>query len=270
MPSPEMPPSESTAEATLPTGTSAAGMSFEAPPEARGEAPREASSKVSPEGFGEAPRGASSEASPEVYGEAPREASGEAPSGAYGDVSRGGSGDGSGTPWGLVGRVESPAALLTVCEALRGAGYRRFDAHSPFPVHGLDRAMGLDRSPLPWITLAAGMAGALGAFALQMWTMGVDYPQNISGKPFFAFQAYVPIIFEGTVLAAAGATFLGLWWLARLPRPFHPTMQAVGFERASDDQLFVSVDANDPRFDPTATRAFLEAAGVTELQEVAR
>lgn len=172
-------------------------------------------------------------------------------------------------PFGLVGHVETPGALLKACEALRAEGYRRFDAHSPFPVHGLEKAMGLAPSPLPWITLVAGIFGAVGVFALQMWTMGVDYPLNISGKPYFAFQAYVPILFEGTVLAAAGATFLGLWWLAKLPRLFHPTMQQSAFHRASNDLFFVSVEAADPLFEVEKTRQTLEALGVVGIEEVA-
>ena len=112
----------------------------------------------------------------------------------------------------LVGVFDTPAALLRACEALRDAGYRKFDARTPFPVHGLERAMGLRRrasraSPGRWGCRRALWLG------LQMWTLGVDYPLNLSGKPFFAYQAYVPVTFELTILLSAIGTFLGLWAL---------------------------------------------------------
>jgi len=172
-------------------------------------------------------------------------------------------------PFALVGWFASPGQLVQACEALRDAGYRRFDAHTPFPVHGLDGAMGLRPSRLPWIVFAMGLVGGLGAFLLQMWTMGVDYPQNISGKPHFAWQAYVPVTFEATILFAAFGAFFGLWALNRLPRLFHPVMQAARFEGVSDDRFLVSVEAADPLFDAARTRELLERLGARALEEVA-
>ncbi len=171
--------------------------------------------------------------------------------------------------WGLMGWYQTPGELLSACEALKREGYTRFDAHTPFPVHGLERALELPPSPLPKLVLAAGLAGLLGAMALQLWTMGIDYPQNISGKPLFAYQAYVPVAFEATVLLASFACFFGMWWLNGLPRFVHPTAGHPSFPRASDDRFFVAVELADPRYDQVATRALLEALGAKELQEVA-
>jgi hypothetical protein len=172
-------------------------------------------------------------------------------------------------PFALVGWFDTPGELVHACEQLREAGYRRFDAHTPFPVHGLDRAMGLRPSKLPWIVLAMGLLGGVGAFALQMWTMGIDYPQNLSGKPVFAWQAYVPVTFEATILFAAFGAFFGMWLLNGLPRLFHPVMQHHRFDGSSDDRFLVSVEASDPAFDPEATRALLERLGAKGLEEVA-
>ncbi len=168
----------------------------------------------------------------------------------------------------LVGVFDTPAALLRACEALRDAGYRKFDAHTPFPVHGLERAMGLRRSRIPGIALAGGVAGGLFGFGLQMWTLGVDYPLNLSGKPFFAYQAYVPVTFELTILLSAIGTFLGLWALNGLPLLFHPVMQHPRFPEASDDRFLVSVEVSDAEYSAETTRELLRGLGAKDLEEV--
>src|SRR4051812_25840185 len=99
----------------------------------------------------------------------------------------------------VVGWFETPAQLFAACERLRDAGYVHFDAHTPFPVHGLEKAMGLRPSRLPWIVLLCGLFGGVGGFVMQWWMSAVDYPQVISGKPAFSFQAFVPITFELTI-----------------------------------------------------------------------
>jgi ActD protein len=171
-------------------------------------------------------------------------------------------------PFALVGAFESPAALFHACEALRDAGFEKFDAHTPFPVHGLERAMGLRPSRLPWIVLVCGILGGTGAFALQSWAHLLGYPQVISGKPLFAFQAYVPITFELTVLFAAFGTFFGVWGLSKLPRFFHPVMQHPAFAGASDDRFLVSIEAADEKFDVERTRALLVELGARDVAEV--
>lgn len=171
-------------------------------------------------------------------------------------------------PFALVGAWRTPGGLYHACEALRDAGYRNFDAHTPFAVHGLEKAMGLPPSRLPYLVLGCGILGGLGAFALQSWVHLWGYPQIISGKPFFAFQTYVPITFELTVLFAAFGTFFGVWGMSRLPRFFHPVMQHPSFAGASDDRFLVSVEAEDPKFDLSATRALLEELGASDVQEV--
>jgi hypothetical protein len=172
-------------------------------------------------------------------------------------------------PFALVGAFETPAEITRACAALRDAGYRRFDAHTPFPVHGLEKAMGLPPSPLPWIVLACGITGGLFAFGLQSWVHLFGYAQNISGKPLFAYQAYVPVTFELTVLFAAFGTFFGVWGLSRLPRFFHPTMQHASFPGASDDRFLVSVESDDAQFDPRRTHALLVELGAADVREVA-
>ena len=168
----------------------------------------------------------------------------------------------------LMGWYETPGELYKACEALRDAGYQRFDAHTPFAVHGLEHAMGLRPSRLPWIVLGGGLFGLVGSVLLAWYTQGVDYPQNISGKEAFSYQAFIPVFFELTVLCAAFATFFGMWSMNKLPRFFHPVQTHPSFERATDDLFFISVEAADPKYDRVATRRLLTALGTRELCEV--
>lgn len=171
--------------------------------------------------------------------------------------------------FGVVAVFDTPASLLRACERLRDDGYTRFDAHTPFPIHGIDRAMGLKWTPLPFIVLACALVGGLGALSLQTWVHSVAYPQNIAGKPFFALPAYVPVTFELTILLSAFGTFFGVWLLSGLPRLFHPMMRHRAAFRATDDRFLISVDATDPRFDAARTADLLREAGGADVAEVA-
>jgi hypothetical protein len=173
-----------------------------------------------------------------------------------------------GAPFALVGYFDTPAQVYHACEALRDSGYKEFDAHTPFPIHGLERAMGLPPSRLPWIVLACGLTGFGSALLMQIWMSVYDYPLIIGGKPFLTLPSYVPITFELTILFSAFGAFFGMWGLNGLPRYFHPVMQHPSFAKASDDKFFVAVEATDPQYDAVKTRALLEGLGIRELEEV--
>jgi len=167
---------------------------------------------------------------------------------------------------GLIAEFASPAVLYRACESVRDAGYKHWDAHTPFPVHGLERAMGLQRSKLPWIVFVLAMGGALAGFLLQTWVHSFEYPTVISGKPLFAWPAYIPVTFELAVLGGALGAVLGMFALNRLPRHHHPVFGSRGFERASDDRFFISIEALDERFDPSATPELLRRCGAARLE----
>jgi len=167
---------------------------------------------------------------------------------------------------GLIAEFEGTSGLLYAAEKLRDAGYRDFDCHSPFPIHGMDAAMGEKRSPLGWIVGLAALIGASGALALQWWTSSIDYPLVISGKPLFSFQAYVPVTFGLGVLFAAFAALFGMLVLNGLPRFFHPVFFSNTFEKFSDDGFFVSVESTDPKFDAVTTSQFLESIGGRSIE----
>jgi hypothetical protein len=170
--------------------------------------------------------------------------------------------------WGLLVEFDDPHALVAGCARVRDAGYRRWDAHTPFPIHGMDEAMGIRGTRLPWLILAAGAAG-LGAGLLMIWWMNaVDYPLNISGKPLFGLPAAVPVAFELTVLFSAFAAFLGMWVRNGLPRLHHPLLRHERFARATSDRFFIVIESADPRFEAAATRALLESLGGLAVSEV--
>ena len=167
----------------------------------------------------------------------------------------------TGQVMGLLAKFDDPGSLQRAAVKVREAGYTKFDCHSPFPIHGMDAAMGLKRSPLGWIVGLAALVGTSSALALQWWTSSVDYPLVISGKPFFSFQAYVPVTFALGVLLAAFAALIAMLALNGLPRLHHAVFYSKQFEKVTDDAFFVSIEAEDPLFDEDKTRAFLESIG---------
>jgi hypothetical protein len=174
-----------------------------------------------------------------------------------------------GTPYfGAVAEFGDAAGLTRGCERVREAGYTRWDAHSPFPVHGLDRAMGMKRSVLPWIILTGALGGAATGFCLQWWVHASAYPLVISGKPYFAWPAYIPITFELGVLGGALSAVFGMFGLNKLPMHHHPLFEVDRFAKATDDGFFVSIESWDPKFDPVATVRLLQGTGAIRVELV--
>ncbi len=168
--------------------------------------------------------------------------------------------------YGLLAEFADPAALLHAAEETRKAGYRHFDVHSPFPIHGMDKAMGLGNSLVGFFTLGGGITGFALAYWLQWWTGAVAYPLNISGKPFFAIEPSIPVIFELTVLFSAFGAVAGMFALNGLPRPHNPLFYSRNFARATDDAFFLHIAASDKRFDLEETRRFLTDVGGRNIE----
>lgn len=169
---------------------------------------------------------------------------------------------------GLLAEYESPWELVSASEKVRDAGYTRWDTFTPFPVHGIDRAMGIRMTVLPWIVLCAGVTGLLTAILLQWWTNAVDYRWLISGKPFWSIPANVPIMFELTVLFSGITTLVGMLMLNGLPHPSHPLDLKERFARATDDRFFLLIQASDPKFEMARSRALIEQTRPAVLDEV--
>jgi hypothetical protein len=169
---------------------------------------------------------------------------------------------------GLLAEYTNIDQILKAARAVRRAGYLRWDVHSPFPIHGIDYAMGIKPTILPWIVLVAGLIGLGGAILLQWWCNAFDYPFLISGKPLWSFPANVPIMFELTVLCASYTAVFGMLGLNHLPRLYNPLFKHERFRRATDDRFFVVIDASDPKFDEAQTTQLLLDAGAAAVERV--
>jgi len=170
--------------------------------------------------------------------------------------------------WGLLAEFRSLHQILSAAETVRDAGYARWDVHTPFPVHGMDRAMGIRPTRLPWLVLGAGLTGCFGGLLLQWWTNAFDYRLIISGKPFWSLPANIPVAFELTILLAALTAFFGMLILNGLPQWHHPLFRKDRFRRATNDGFFISIDATDPQFDVERTEALLREAGGVNIEWV--
>ncbi len=166
----------------------------------------------------------------------------------------------------MLAEYANTGALMHAAEALRDAGYKDYDCHSPFPIHGMDQAMGLKRSPLGYIVFTAAVCGLIGIMSLMWWTSTTAYPLIISGKPLFSFQAFVPPAFAITILSAALTAVIGMLVLNRLPQLFHPLFYSERFSRVTDGGFYVSVESTDPKFDTAHTRQLLESLGGTHIE----
>jgi hypothetical protein len=167
--------------------------------------------------------------------------------------------------YGIVAEFSETPRVYHAAEMIRDAGYTRWDVHSPFPVHGMEKAMGIKSTKLPLIAMGAAVTGVLFAMLLQWGTSAYLYPMVVQGKPYGAWEPFMPIIFELGVLFTAFACLLGMMALNGLPRFHHPLFGHDRFYRVSNDRFMIAIEADDPSFDPKKTRALLEKAGGTDI-----
>ena len=171
-------------------------------------------------------------------------------------------------PYGLIAMFDTPADIMHAAAGVRDAGYKSWDVITPFPVHGMDRAMGVRRSLVPRISLAGGLVGFATGMGLIWWSGAWNFRLIVGGKPFFSPLFAFPISYELTILFTAFATIIGMFLLNRLPMHYHAVMKQPHFQRATDDRFFVVIEARDPLYDPAATKALLEKIGGREIAEL--
>lgn len=170
--------------------------------------------------------------------------------------------------WGYLIEFETVDQLMHAAEKVRDAGFDKWDAHSPFPVHGLDKAMGVKRTILPYLVFVGGFTGLILATFMQWWMNAYDYPYVISGKPFWSIPANFPVMFEVTVLFSAFSTFFGMLGFNQLPELYHPLFSAERFRRVTSDRFFISIEAKDPKFHEDKTRSFADTLGGAAVEAV--
>jgi hypothetical protein len=173
-----------------------------------------------------------------------------------------------GRTWGVLGEFETPDALLLAARRAREVGYRRMDAYTPFPIHGLSDAMGFRPTKLPFVVLAGAIIGCVAALGTMWYSATIHYPINVAGKPFASWPMFIPITFEATVLCAALFAVFGMLGMNGLPMPYHPVFNATRFAFASRDRFFLCIEARDPRFQVDDVRAFLGGIGAKDVEVV--
>jgi hypothetical protein len=172
-------------------------------------------------------------------------------------------------PHGLIATFDNVPDVYHAAEKVRDAGYKFWDCITPFPIHGLDKAMGVRRSIVPRISLAGGLTGFATGMSLIWFTNGYDYPLIVGGKPLFSPMFAFPVSYELTILFTAFATIGGMFFLNRLPMHYHPVLKYENIHQGMDDKFFIVIESRDPRFNLAATKALLEKAGghsVTTLE----
>jgi cytochrome c5 len=172
----------------------------------------------------------------------------------------------SGT-FAVVGLFDNARGLLDAIPKVRARNLGRVEAYTPYPVHGIDAALGLRRSPIAGMVMVAGITGAIAALLFQWWTSAVDYPIVVGGKALFSWQAFVPIMFEVTVLFATFTAGLGMLFLMnRLPFFGHPLLASKAIAAITRDKFGLAIEAEGEAFDVEAAKAALAAAGATALE----
>jgi len=171
--------------------------------------------------------------------------------------------------YGILAEFATTSSLYHGCEKIRDAGFKDWDAHAPFPVHGLEKAMGLPRSKLPWVVFASAMIGAAGGMTLQWWVATIAYPLVISAKPLFSWPAFIPVTFELSILFGSLGALFGMFHFNKLPRWHHPLFNSERFvQKASDDGFFVSIEATDAKYKGPETQAWLRSIGAVHVELV--
>jgi hypothetical protein len=170
--------------------------------------------------------------------------------------------------YGMMAEFDTPAALVEAAKRTYQAGYKRIDTYTPFPVEGLAEEIGFHRDEVPLVVLIGGIVGGLTGYVMQYWMSAVAYPLNIGGKPYHSWPAFIVITFEMTILFAGISAVFGMLALNGLPMPYHPVFNVPRFTRASRDRFFLVVFSSDVKYDPAATRQFLESLDPRSVSEV--
>jgi len=170
--------------------------------------------------------------------------------------------------YGLMAEFETPTELVAAARRTREAGFRKFDAFSPLPIHELDDAMDLHDNRVSVFTFIGGLFGCIGGFSLCSWCASA-FPLNVGGRPLISVPMFIPITFELTILVGGLTAGISMLVMNGFPTPYHPVFNVDRFVNASRNKFFLCIEADDPKFDRQATLAFLEALNPEEIAEVA-
>ena len=169
----------------------------------------------------------------------------------------------------VLGLFDSAQLLMDAIPKVKAKVAARLEAYSPYPIHGMQEALGLKKSPVGGMVFIMGLIGAISTLAFDLWTSGVDYPLVTAGKPFFSWEAFIPIMFEVTVLFATFAAGLGmLFILNRLPFFQHPMLSSKSMPRITRDKFALALEADGQPLDVDAVTALLREAGAGTVEVI--
>ena len=171
-------------------------------------------------------------------------------------------------PYGLLAEFDNTTDVLHAAEQVRDAGFRSWDVYMPFPIHGMDKAMGLKNSKVGWFSFLGGVTGYTTGMLMIWFLNAVDYRIVVGGKPMFSPFSAFPPSYELTILFGAFGAIGGMLFLNRLPRLHHPLLKHKRFALATHDRFFVVIETADPKYNEVETRKLLEAAGSTRIEMV--
>ena len=170
--------------------------------------------------------------------------------------------------YGMLAEFDSPTDLVDAARRTYGAGYKKIDAYSPFPIDELADAIGFHKNGVPLVVLVGGLLGCAGGYVLQYWIAAINYPINIGGRPYNSWPAFIVVTFEMTILFAGLAAVFGMLALNGLPMPHHPVFNVPRFALATRDRFFLIIFSSDVKYDPVDTRRFLESLEPRSISEV--
>ncbi len=168
----------------------------------------------------------------------------------------------------ILAEFPDETVLLHAARHVSASGFQRFDTFSPYPIHGMEKAMNIPASSIGWIVACGGAIGLSCAFALQTWISTAAYPMNIGGKPFFSYPVFVPICFEVMVLFSAFSAVFGMLYLNKLPRFHHPLFESARFSTVTSHGFFLAIEAGDPKFDNDRVIAMLAKIGGQHIEHI--
>lgn len=174
----------------------------------------------------------------------------------------------SAKPYGLIATFDTAPDVYHAAEKVRDAGFKHWDCITPFPIHGLDKAMGVKRSRVPRFSLAGGLLGFTTGMSLIYWSSAIDYPLIVGGKPYFSPLYAFPVSYELTILFTAFATIIGMFILNGLPMHYHPVLKSSKIVSGMDDKFHIVIESADPKFNLAHTKALLEQAGGKDIEEL--
>jgi Protein of unknown function (DUF3341) len=171
-------------------------------------------------------------------------------------------------PYGVIAEFSTPAAVMHAAEKVRDAGYTRWDVFTPFPVHGMDRAMGLKNSKVGWFAFLGGVTGYTCGMLMIWFLNAVDYPIVVGGKPMFSPFSAFPPSYELTILFGAFGSLGGMLFLNRLPRLHHPLLKSGRFAKVTHDKFFIVIECSDPKYSEAGTLKLFQDSASNSVEVV--